>query len=1023
MAIGHAARRPGYEDYKIFPAKYSNTCGRCSKALAVGVDVLGKKLSDGGWDIVCLDCGSYTASAPPVPAPSFPPRSSSKRPLARPGSRSGAESRSLDWSRLVEYLRSCVELESLLAPVPLNQRDLWAVLPVGAETVLCGNDLTLPLLPELQVLFKGLEPLEGVFYGWPTVVVLDDREEPFVAPLFVRQLKEPGVGDTMVSVEELLPRVNTGLLGMKWFSPEVLALAAAAIAEKAVGFGVASAVVGVAARLLTELGVPLSELDPGNLIRFSSLGDPWRPQEVGVFNMAMAFKGKLDLATRSLIKDLAWIADAKDWPDSAAKFLLQDAPTPALAPLMSCAVALNDAQQTALAWAATAPLTVITGPPGTGKSQTVTAILAEAWRRGETALLSSTNNAPVDDVINTKAAMVDEALVLRTGNAEKRRELGGWLREFVGRVSARTADTRAVSLSQDAGIRQQAANVLQQHAEVSGTMLTAAIRRDELRLRLWGHGQRTLDSTTHSIRRRAARAAKTRWRWLQRRRADRLRALIGVQDPAVTAHQILDWIEAEDSYDAAKEALAAFVDANSHNLIDTFERADQAWRAASVAAVRNQVRDSFAGGAELLADLADKLADQSPRKAIARAMAHVKGWATSALSTRPNFECRAGTIDLVVIDEASQCNLAQVLPLAYRAKRLVIVGDPQQLRPVVTSNANELHALAIAAGLRHDALADAHQTYGEDSAYTAFAARVRPAPLLLDEHYRCHPDIIRYCNEQFYDNKLTVLTAVDRDGDPQRGLEWHDVDGRTEPGSTGSSFNQAEAEAVVAWVVQSGLEPDRIGVVTPFKAQVAKILELLRRQSTDGFTEIRVGTAHTFQGGERDTIVFSTVISDGAQDGTIGWLEAERNLINVAVSRAKRHLVVFGNRAELVRRNVKTLLALAEAAGGVGAGTSAASPAVTRLHAALIARGLLASLSQTDEGYLLAITVIGVDGDRINVEIDEFPEGDPRGRRQRQLATRDANVKRLGWWVLRVPGWQAYLNPDAIAKHVEQLVH
>src|SRR6202000_2313849 len=102
---------------------------------------------------------------------------------------------------------------------------------------------------------------------------------------------------------------------------------------------------------------------------------------------------------------------------------------------------------------------------------------------------------------------------------------------------------------------------------------------------------------------------------------------------------------------------------------------------------------------------------------------------TSALSTRPNFACRAGAVDLVVIDEASQCNLAQVLPLAYRAKRLVVLGDPQQLSPVVTANAEELRALAVAAGTDHDTLAAAHHTYGEDSAYTAFAARFRPAPL------------------------------------------------------------------------------------------------------------------------------------------------------------------------------------------------------------------------------------------------------------------------------------------------------
>jgi len=483
-------------------------------------------------------------------------------------------------------------------------------------------------------------------------------------------------------------------------------------------------------------------------------------------------------------------------------------------------------------------------------------------------------------------------------------------------------------------------------------------------------------------------------------------------------------VDSEDAFDQAERRLSTFLRTNPQNLIDLFDQTNQRWRIASIATVRNRVRDGFATGTESLIKLADTSAeDLSCREAIKQAMAHVKGWATSTMSTRPNFDCRAGVIDLAVIDEASQCNLAQVLPLAYRAKRLVIVGDPQQLSPVVTANAEELRALAIAAGTSHDTLAAAHLTYGEDSAYTAFAARFRPAPLLLDEHFRCHPEIIRYCNQHFYDNKLKILTSVNREGDPPRGLEWHEVVGRTEPGRTGSALNEAEADAVVTWVLEKyGRPPDRLGVVTPFRAQAARIRDLLEQRGQGQFDAVRVGTAHTFQGGECDTVVFSTVISTGAMPGTVAWLEGERNLINVAVSRARHHLVVFGNRAELRRAGATTLLSLATAAEGLVDQPETATPATNRLHAALVASGLPASLGEVDEGYPLAITLTAVNGDRIDIEVDDFPDGDPRGRGQRQLATRDANVQRLGWQVLRIPGWQAYLDPDAVAEQVRQLV-
>lgn len=70
----------------------------------------------------------------------------------------------------------------------------------------------------------------------------------------------------------------------------------------------------------------------------------------------------------------------------------------------------------------------------------------------------------------------------------------------------------------------------------------------------------------------------------------------------------------------------------------------------------------------------------------------------------------------------------------------------------------------------------------------------------------------------------------------------------------------------------------------------------------------------------------------------------------------------------------------------------------------------------------MGIVVTALDGERVDIEVDELPSGDPQGRRQRQLPIRDANVRRLGWHVLRVPAWQAYLDPDTFACDVRRLV-
>jgi hypothetical protein len=402
-------RRPGFEDYRYFPSRRPNRCARCSASLPIGVSVLGKPLDATTWDIVCLDCGTVPANSRTPARTSSPrrpvtPRGRRQRSEPPPGAGHGyrpssATALPMQWPVLVNYLLSCVQLESLVAPVPLHERERWTVLPLPAETVLCGNDLTLPLLEPLQALFAGLEDMEGVFNGWPTEVIEKDRRQQFVAPLFVRGLDKPTLSadaneQAFVPVGEPLPQVNMGLLTTEWFSPELVASAAATLAQGLIGFGQPQAMMAVAHQLAMILGLPGDPLDPAALTDPATFVDPWRPQEVGVFNLVMAFKGELDLATRSLIKDLQWMTGVIDWRASAARFLFETAPAPAPSLPTSCAVELNDSQERALASAANAPLTVIAGPPGTGKSQTVAAIVADAWLRGETTLVTSHEQHP-----------------------------------------------------------------------------------------------------------------------------------------------------------------------------------------------------------------------------------------------------------------------------------------------------------------------------------------------------------------------------------------------------------------------------------------------------------------------------------------------------------------------------------------------------------------------------------------------------------------------------------------------------
>ena len=112
-----------------------------------------------------------------------------------------------------------------------------------------------------------------------------------------------------------------------------------------------------------------------------------------------------------------------------------------------------------------------------------------------------------------------------------------------------------------------------------------------------------------------------------------------------------------------------------------------------------------------------------------------------------------------------------------------------------------------------------HHKYG--SAYSAFEFAARPQrPVLLNEHYRCHPHIARWFNRTFYKGELTVLTDVSDTSRRDRAICWVDVDGAATRPAAGSWFNRAEAEQTVRQlraVIESGYET--VGVVTPFTAQ------------------------------------------------------------------------------------------------------------------------------------------------------------------------------------------------------------
>jgi len=290
-----------------------------------------------------------------------------------------------------------------------------------------------------------------------------------------------------------------------------------------------------------------------------------------------------------------------------------------------------------------------------------------------------------------------------------------------------------------------------------------------------------------------------------------------------------------------------------------------------------------------------------------------------------------------VIDEASQCDIASALPLLFRAKRAVIIGDPLQLKHVSTVVPQQDRLMLAAHGLVAQGSADDDDTsedgkgiwaYSVNSLFDLARSLCRHEDLVnLRDHHRSHRDIIAFSNQHFYRSRLRMMTDHETLKSSQAGapaVRWVDIRGKVIRPSVGGAINSPEAEQVLkelrALVVDVGFAGS-IGVVTPFRAQANRIRAMVHqdRDLSQKLAALQfvVDTVHGFQGDERDVIFFSPVVSVGVTDSAIRFLKSNGNLFNVAITRARSELVVVGDRQAALHSDVNYLAGFAEYAEGL----------------------------------------------------------------------------------------------------------
>jgi superfamily I DNA and/or RNA helicase/very-short-patch-repair endonuclease len=246
--------------------------------------------------------------------------------------------------------------------------------------------------------------------------------------------------------------------------------------------------------------------------------------------------------------------------------------------------------------------------------------------------------------------------------------------------------------------------------------------------------------------------------------------------------------------------------------------------------------------------------------------------------------------DYVIIDESSQVDLAAGALALSCARKAVIVGDIKQLPNVVNSEAARKTDVVFA----EFELPEVYR-YKNHSLLLAVSELFPSAPrTLLREHYRCHPKIIEFCNQKFYNNQLIILTEPKSDRKPL--IVYKTVSGN----HARERVNQRQIDVIKNEIIphQHLMDTDvSIGIVTPYRNQTNAL-----QSAFDGIG-IQADTVDKFQGRENDVIILSTV------DNNISEFTDNANRLNVAVSRAIEQLIVVVNGDDdMIDKNIGDLV-------------------------------------------------------------------------------------------------------------------
>ena len=532
----------------------------------------------------------------------------------------------------------------------------------------------------------------------------------------------------------------------------------------------------------------------------------------------------------------------------------------------------NASQRAAVEAALTHQVSIIQGPPGTGKTQTILNIIANLLLADKTVLVVSNNNSAVENVEEKLAGENLDFIVAKLGSVQNKEA-------FI----ANQPDYPDMSdwAIEEEPVKKQAQDLLH--------VVTKGFDSQTHQAQLKAEYDALLKETKYNDMLQQKSVGKE---WLDGKRSSKLMKLLNLYQLKIEDRPKPDlWFRLKWTFSLGTR-MFSFLGGKPSEVVASLESAYYVSRKTEIEQELDAIVTTLQSidikrcTAELrsasLLVLKSKMAKRyqaSKRRRFAikdikpKTEEFLKEYPVVLSTTYSAKSCisKDMVFDYVIMDEASQVDIKTGALALSCAMNTVIVGDDKQLPNVVSrEEAQALNAIL--------------STYNVDDKYNAATHSFlqscvevfKDAPVtLLREHYRCHPKIIEFCNQKFYDGELVSMTT---DKGEDKVLQVV----RTVKGNHARRhFNQREIDVITQEVMPEYADMGTVGIITPYRSQAEEINKVIGSDIAS--------TVHKYQGRECDTIIMSMV------DNALTEFSDDPNLLNVAISRAKTHLCIVTN--------------------------------------------------------------------------------------------------------------------------------